>query len=1084
MPFLTRLAGVQNLALFLSVVLLAASPIPALAQATPVQSGAPPPLNPKIVLQTLPYGGVEVASWTIDDRYIVTAVSSSRAVLIIDAEKGIIIDQLTLPTDNAESDITARRLTAMEASPDGQTIVITGEVAFLGSEPALDLTKPLTYRLDLKTRAIQLLPSPEPSAKGVSFLTVNGALEALEVYYEGVGGMSIEAADDKLPAMPTAHDGKRKLRRDPTGLVLEEEGKEPRYLLAERPVRFTDAALSPDGGVMAMVQSDFQAGATEDELVSVIDVFNIDTGQFLPPVKLTGTYTQIQWLAGDMFLATLMSEKPAVGDVSGQFDGLPPPVMVVDILNGEDPIVIEARCYVVASLDAKLFGAGLGNCRTKAGKDFGLQKFDLSTGIWTPFGKFRIEKGMTVEALTVSPGGKTLAMAVMAKDKSAGLVVLDAQSGEVIQVRTIPDSSYVSRLSLLDDEMLFAAGNGGTALWMLEIDEWLDLPLGTFVTRMADSDWTTLAVGGLTDDVIGLYNFEAEKALSPLDYGSIVAGGFLRDRPVFWALSRVDGLRMWNTKDWSILQTTYFFAKQGFLAVTPEGRYDTNLGPDADQFRWLVADRPDQSLAAQTFMRDYFVPGLTERLTTCSIFDDCATAFDRVQPISELNRVLPQVTITDIQPGDTPDQAIVSVEIKEGFDPSAPNGKTRSGVFNPRLFRNFRFAAHTPDEPFELQETITDWRKLNRIIDDDDKPNDGIHHLTASLNLPTSDASEKQVISVYAFNEDRVKSVTAFAEYTRPKMEARKPRAFVISIGIDAYQQSRLNLDYAAADAKLLGNKLAAIDGYEMRRLVVAGERGGRTRVTADAISMILAMLGGYERKEGLNILSGFGIDGSVLDVSTPDDIIILSYSGHGWAQPQGDFFLVPADGNWPDGQAEPDVGSLISSSELTMWLRLIDAADIALIIDACHSGASVDSGNFRPGPMGDSGLGQLAYDKGIRILAATQADDVAFENAKLKQGLLSFALAADGEGLSNPDGAVDLDGDGKISLTEWMFYPTWRLPMLNDDPRLVGGAGTIESESSFLFPGRNPVATKKVQSPSLFDFTVPSPVVLKAAAK
>jgi len=1078
MNFLMRLAGIQCLAL-ISLLLLAALPKTASAQAA-----FPTQLNPKIVLQTLPYGGVEVAAWTLDDRYVVTAVSSSRAVLIIDAEKGIIVDQLTLPTDNAESQITSRRLTGMQASPDGRTMIITGEVAFVSGEASGDLTTSLTYHLDMKTRKILLLPSPEPTAKGVSFQTVNAALEALEVYYEGIGGMTAEAADAKLPAMPTAYDGKRKLRRDPTGLVLEEEGQEPRYLLAERPVRFSDAALSPDGGLMAMIQNDLQTGSTEDELVSVIDIFNIDTGQFLTPVKLQGIYTQIQWLTGDMFLATLTSEKPGVEDSNGEYDGLPPPAMVVDILNGEDPVVIEARCHVAASLDAKLFGAGLGNCRTKAGKDFGLQKFDLSSDKWMPFGKFKIEKGMTIDALTVSPGGKTVAMAVMAKDNSAGLVVLDAESGEIIQARSIPDSSYVSRLSLLDDEMLFAAGNGGTSLWMLEIDEWLDLPLGSFLTRMADSDWTTIAVGGLTDDVIGLYNFESEKALPPLDYGSIVAGGFLRDRPVFWALSRVDGLRMWNTKDWSILQTTYFFANQGFLAVTPEGRYDTNLGPDADQFRWLVADRPDQSLAAQTFMRDYFVPGLTERLTTCSIFDDCAAAFDPVQPISELNRVLPEVTITDIQPGETPDQAIVSVEIKEGFDPSAPNGKTRSGVFNPRLFRNFRFAAHTPDEPFELQETITDWRKLNRIIDDDDKPNDGIHHLTATLNLPTSADGEKQTISVYAFNEDRVKSVTAFAEYTRPKMEARKPRAFVISIGIDAYQQSRLNLDYAAADAKLLGNKLAAIEGYEMRRLVVAGERGGKTKVTADAISMILAMLGGYERDEGLKILSGFGIDGSVLDVSTPDDIIILSYSGHGWAQPQGDFFLVPADGRWPDGQPEPDVASLISSSELTMWLRLIDAADIALIIDACHSGASVDSGNFRPGPMGDSGLGQLAYDKGIRILAATQADDVALENAKLKQGLLSFALAADGEGLSNPDGAVDLDGDGKISLTEWMFYPTWRLPSLNDDSRLVGGASTDEPDSSFMFPGRKPVAIKKVQSPSLFDFTVPSSVVLKASAK
>ncbi len=1063
-----------RLAHLFCLMLLAALPQAAFAQA---------PLKPKIILQTLPYGGVEVAAWTLDDRYVVTAVSLSRTVQIIDGQKGIIIDQLTLPTHNAEGKITARRLTAMRASPDGRTMIIEGEVAYIGLPPSGDLTTSITYHLDLQTRVITLLPSLEASAKGVSFLEVNGALEALEAYYEGAGGMTAEAADAKLPSMPATHDGKRQLRRDPTGLVLEEAGHEPRYLVAERPVRFADAALSPDGTLLAMVQTDLQTGETQDEQVTVVDIFNIDTGQFLPPSKLPGTYSQIQWTADNIFMATLLSEQATADDVSGALDGMPPPVMIVDADGGNDPVVIEPRCHVALSLDGKMFGAGLANCRTKAGKDFSLQSFDLDTGKWRPFGKLKFAKGMSIDALTVSPGGGTLAVSVKEKNDVAKLIVLDATSGEILAERQISDAAFVSRLSLLDDEMLFVAGNGGTSLWMLAIDEWLDLPLGTFLTRMADTDWATIAVGGLTDDAIGLYDIQGEKALPSLDYGAIVAGGFLRDRPVFWAVSRVDGLRMWNTTDWSILQTSYFFGEQGFLSVTPDGRYDTNLGPDAGQFRWLLSDRPEQSLAAQTFMRDYFVPGLTERLTMCTILENCAEAFEPVKPIADLNRVLPEVTITGVVPGATPDQAIVSVEFREGIDPSAPAGKTKSGLFNPRLFRNFRFAAHTPDEPFELQDTITDWRKLNRIADDDDNPGDGVYHLTASLNLPTAVGQETQQISVYAFNEDRVKSDTAYFEYTRPKMEPRKPRAFIISIGIDAYSHSRLNLDYAAADARLLGRRIADLDGYDMRRLVVAGERDGKTRVTANAIAMILALLGGaQDRDEGLKLLADLGIDGTMLDVSTPDDIILFSYSGHGWAQPQGDFFLVPRDAKWPDGQPEPDVASLISSSELTMWLRLIDAADIALIIDACHSGASVDSGSFRPGPMGDSGLGQLAYDKGIRILAATQADDVAFENPKLKHGLLSYALAAEGEGLSNPEGAVDLDSDGKITLTEWMFYPTWRLPGLNDNENVTGG--TEESESSFLFPGRKPEPVKKVQSPSLFDFTVPSAVVVKASGR
>lgn len=48
---------------------------------------------------------------------------------------------------------------------------------------------------------------------------------------------------------------------------------------------------------------------------------------------------------------------------------------------------------------------------------------------------------------------------------------------------------------------------------------------------------------------------------------------------------------------------------------------------------------------------------------------------------------------------------------------------------------------------------------------------------------------------------------------------------------------------------------------------------------------------------------------------------------------------------------------------------------------------------------MGDSSLSQLAYDKRMRIIAATQAANVALENARLRQGLLTCALVNKGSG-------------------------------------------------------------------------------------
>ena len=47
-------------------------------------------------------------------------------------------------------------------------------------------------------------------------------------------------------------------------------------------------------------------------------------------------------------------------------------------------------------------------------------------------------------------------------------------------------------------------------------------------------------------------------------------------------------------------------------------------------------------------------------------------------------------------------------------------------------------------------------------------------------------------------------------------------------------------------------------------------------------------------------------------------------------------------------------------------------AVAIAMVVDACRSAASVDCGEFKPGPMRSRGLGQLAFDKGMRLLAAS----------------------------------------------------------------------------------------------------------------
>ena len=101
------------------------------------------------------------------------------------------------------------------------------------------------------------------------------------------------------------------------------------------------------------------------------------------------------------------------------------------------------------------------------------------------------------------------------------------------------------------------------------------------------------------------------------------------------------------------------------------------------------------------------------------------------------------------------------------------------------------------------------------------------------------------------------------------------------------------------------------------------------------------------------------------------------------------------------------------------------------LVIDACQSGKTLESDDPRQGPMNSQGLAQLAYEKGMYILAAAQGDQAAKELSQLGHGLLTYALVDEGLKQGKAD---DDPKDGQILLREWLDYSTARLPELQLD--------------------------------------------------
>lgn len=156
------------------------------------------------------------------------------------------------------------------------------------------------------------------------------------------------------------------------------------------------------------------------------------------------------------------------------------------------------------------------------------------------------------------------------------------------------------------------------------------------------------------------------------------------------------------------------------------------------------------------------------------------------------------------------------------------------------------------------------------------------------------------------------------------------------------------------------------------------------------------------------------------------------------------------------------------------------------LVVDACHSAAGVQGEGFKPAPMGSRGLGQLAYDQGMRVLTSTQADDVALEFRSVEMGLLTYALTREAVERAAAD---FLPADRRITAAEWLAYGVERVPPLHAELEAqlaaLGGRGPFAGDAQtravrYAPRPRRPAPRAsrglearavRIQQPALFDF-------------
>jgi WD40 repeat protein len=459
--------------------------------------------------------------------------------------------------------------------------------------------------------------------------------------------------------------------------------------------------------------------------------------------------------------------------------------------------------------------------------------------------------------------------------------------------------------------------------------------------------------------------------------------------------------RLWDAALGQELLTLIALDNDDWMVVTPDGLFDGS--PAAwGQILWRFGGNLSDTVPLEHFFEEYYTPGLLRRVVAG---ERPRVAVD----IANKDRRQPNLKITSpaAQQADGVTERTVTLKIDISESPA--------GAQDVRVFRNGSLVKLWPGDVLKDKNEI-------------------------SLEATVPIVAGENRFTAYAFNRDNIKSADAEVVITGSQTLAHPGRTFILAIGINKYSENPIfkELNFAEKDAETFSKEIA------VRQTAL----GRQAKVIEPLYS---------EKAKKNDILSALS---NLRDQVQPEDTVIIYFSGHGKATKDGRFYLIPHDIGFST-QAEI-LDHSISDLELEEVFRAIDAARILLIIDACNAGQALGGEDERRGPMNSQGLGQLAYEKGMYVLAAAQGYQAATEARVLGYSLLADSLLREGLTVS-----ADARRDGQITSREWFEFAARRVPQRQRE--LMRAAQTAGSSLVFVDQEKGDSGKKSVQTPRVF---------------
>ena len=758
-------------------------------------------------------------------------------------------------------------------------------------------------------------------------------------------------------------------------------GKESRTLIGHSD-QISDLAFSPDGETLASggnhtiilwhVSTGEQFHGISRQSAYLFSTAISPNGKTLASSRLDGSINVWDTSTG-AGSRTLRGHSSAVLSIAFAPDGKilasasSGSIKLWDIGTGSELLTLKPRSEIVSvcfSPDGKILASG--------GWDKVVDLWDVRTGVLI---KTLAGHTNAVNSIAFSPDGKMIASGSTDRTVKLWDIATGAEFG------SLRESGYIVSVAFDPSGKILATGSYDKTVKLWDVASRAKLRTlaghSDNITSVAFSHDGSLLASGSWDNTVKLWNASTGAELRTFrgHSGSVSSIALSPDNRFLVSVGFDASQKVWDVRSGKEVVAMFAFGDKDWIVVTPDGRFD-GTPPAWDRVIWRFNNNTFDHAPVEAYFNEYYYPGLLKEIFDGSLPKASAE-------IGQKDRRQPKLVLrlAGSEPADANHpyaHALMRIVVSD-----AP-----AGAKDVRLFRNgFLIKAWQGDVMMGKDKVFLD------------------------ASVPITAGSTE--FTAYAFNKDDVKSRDAKMVLTDADLPVRKGVAYVLSIGVDRYANSGFDLKYAVADAQAFAGEL----------------KDQHAKIPNSDPSETTVLIDGNATKA--NILK------AIADISAkilPEDSLTLYFAGHGTAQANR-FYIIPHDLGFQGRRERLDGMGLktilshsISDEELRDVLEPIDARQIVLVIDACHSGQALEADEKRRGPMNSKGLAQLAYEKGMYILTAAQSYQAAKEATKLGHGFLTYALVE--EGLKTD--LADRDPkDGQVLLREWLDFATERVPQI-----------------------------------------------------